>query len=540
MRVGVFGPRTSRNGAIGAKPFRVFRILSRDSCYTSLVVVFLFLSLILSACSHQTTPAATQTTPSPDLTRVISTNQPSGETPTGVPTTPELATPTHLTPTPPLPTQATQILSHYTLTVRIDYDLHYLSVEEQITYVNNSGEALTELVLVVDPNLYEGVFHLKGLTWENGSTINNYQLAGHQMKIPLDKPRSTLTATESLSIALVYELNLPNREAVFGFTNRQINLGDWYPYVPPYISGTGWLVHDSTFYGEHLVYEMADFQVNIQLTKPQSATGGLLTIAASDLIKKDGDWYRFTHNNARNFALSISDQYKVLTGTVGEVTLKAYSFPSHPDADQPALQAAMDALKLYSEIFSPYPHKSLAVVEGDFLDGMEYDGLIFLSHAFYDYFTGDARNNLVIIAAHETAHQWWYAMVGNDQALEPWLDEALCTYTELLFYEHVYPDLAQWWWDNRIYFHKPDGWVDITIYQIAGYRPYRMAVYLRGALFMQDLRSVMGDEAFFAFLKDYVNRYSNKIATGDNFFAVVKEHTSADLSNLIKTYFAKR
>jgi aminopeptidase N len=179
-------------------------------------------------------------------------------------------------------------------------------------------------------------------------------------------------------------------------------------------------------------------------------------------------------------------------------------------------------------------------VEADFLDGMEFDGLIFLSHAFYDFYTGDQKSNLTIIAAHEVAHQWWYGYVGNDQALEPWLDETLSTFSELYFYENVYPDLAGWYWENRVTFHEPQGWVDSTIYDAAGFYPYRDAVYLRGAMFLRELRDLMGEEPFLEFLRDYLRRFSYRQATADDFFSLLSEHTQADLSGLIGTYFENR
>ncbi len=37
-----------------------------------------------------------------------------------------------------------------------------------------------------------------------------------------------------------------------------------------------------------------------------------------------------------------------------------------------------------------------------------------------------------LVAVHETAHQWFYAMVGDSQALHPWLDEAFAQYAEQL------------------------------------------------------------------------------------------------------------
>ena len=34
------------------------------------------------------------------------------------------------------------------------------------------------------------------------------------------------------------------------------------------------------------------------------------------------------------------------------------------------------------------------------------------------------------VVTHELAHEWWYALIGDDQAQEPWLDEAFASYAE--------------------------------------------------------------------------------------------------------------
>jgi hypothetical protein len=48
----------------------------------------------------------------------------------------------------------------------------------------------------------------------------------------------------------------------------------------------------------------------------------------------------------------------------------------------------------------------------------------------------------------------------------------------------------------------------------------------------------MGDDDFFRFLKDYAFRYSRGRVTSDDFFAVVRQNTSADISDLIAEYFS--
>jgi hypothetical protein len=487
-------------------------------------IIALGLVILISGCS-----AAGQVNPTP----TVNSTDPILESATAnIPTeTSEVLEPS-ATPTPtPDP------LSRYTLTVEMDYDTHVVNVDQQISYINTTGSEISEILLLVEPNSYPNGFSLGDLTWEDGEPISNYSLNARELIIPLP---DILISGSAIGINLSFQLNLPNQNAPYGYTDRQTNLADWYPYVPPYIPGEGWLVRDDAFLGEHLAYDLAEFIVEIQLVNSFSAEGRELVLAASSAPELDGEIYRYHHSPARNFAWTVSDLYQVLETQVDDVLVKSYSFPYHPQADVAALEESAKALTVFNELYGPYPHQSFSVVEADFLDGMEFDGLIFLSHAFYDYYTGDQRSNLTIIAAHEVAHQWFYGLVGNDQALEPWLDEALSTFSEIYFYETAYPELVDWYWENRIYFHDPQGWVDSTIYEAEGYYPYRYAVYLRGAMFLDELRESMGEDAFLEFLRAYLDLYNARQVSGDDFFNLLSEHTSADLSGLIGTYFSRR
>lgn len=492
------------------------------------IIITLCFGILISGCNTSdqvsSTPASSSNTP----LAAPATENASAETVT--PAEP-LATPSPGPENPALP------LSRYALSAELDYDTHVVKVDEQISYINTSDSELDELLLLIEPNSYPNGFTLGALTWENGEPISNYSLSDRELLIHLSE---NLLPGNAIAIIITFQLNLPNQNAPYGYTDRQTNMGDWYPYVPPYIPEEGWLVREDAFLGEHLAYDMAEFEVEIQLANSFAANGGELVLAASSIPEIDGNIYRYHHTPARNFVWTVSHLYLEQETQEGEVLVKGYSFPYHPQADGPALEETAKALTIFNELFGPYPHKALTVVEADFLDGMEYDGLIFLSHAFYDYYTGDPQSNLTIIAAHEVAHQWWYGLVGNDQALEPWLDESLATFSEIYFYETAYPDLTDWWWENRIYFHNPQGWVDSTIYEAAGFYPYRDAVYLRGVMFLGELRDLMGEEAFLEFLRAYLEQFRYRQASGDGFFNLLSEHTSADLSGMIGTYFSRR
>lgn len=481
--------------------------------------------LALVACAGETLSSPDNPLPSPLPT-----------TPSPVSTTPSVFLPSNPAPTA-TPDRSPLPNSQYTLTAVLNYSQHHLAVDEQIHYVNNTGENLNELLLIVEPLHYPGVFRLNSLTWQDGRPVQGYTLDGSQMRLPLERP---LPPGASADLSLTYELFLPSpvpspdiRPIPFGYTARQTNLVDWYPFIPPYIPGQGWLAHPPGYFGEHLVYDLADFEVNIHLSGSQST----LVIAAPAPPQRDGEWYRFRHERARNFAWSVSPEYQVSTQSIQGVTISSYFFPFHVQAGEAALNTTAKALALYSQLYSPYPRSTLSVVEADFLDGMEYDGLFFLSNGFYNIYQGTPAEYLVAIAAHETAHQWFYALVGNDQALEPWLDEALCTYNEKVYYEHWNPEALDWWWQYRVLFYEPQGWIDRSIYEAGGYRAYRDAVYLNGANFLEDLRKKMGDQAFFAFLATYVRQESYQIATGKDFFNLLRRSSRIDLSSLISTYF---
>ena len=130
----------------------------------------------------------------------------------------------------------------------------------------------------------------------------------------------------------------------------------------------------------------------------------------------------------------------------GPVKIRSYYFPGDENASGAVLWMATQSLGLYEAKFGPYPYQSLSVVETDVSDGQEYDGLVFLATKFYSQYNGTAKSDLIMIGTHEIAHQWWFGLVGSDQAEEPWLDEAMAVYTEHIFYEYNYPNYGDWWW----------------------------------------------------------------------------------------------
>ncbi|GAB4504545.1 MAG: M1 family metallopeptidase [Anaerolineales bacterium] len=414
----------------------------------------------------------------------------------------------------------------YTFYALLDYPGRQLAVDETIRYPNQTGVSLSEIVLAVDANLYANSFALETLFLDGNSAI--YNLNGHRLTVFLPQP---LAPGAVLTLAMRYHLAIPQKQSDYphGYASAQVNLTEWYPFVAPYVDG--WVLHAPWAFGEHLVYDSADFEVNLQVA------GEGVVVAAPAPAQPNGEWTQYRLKGARTFVFSASDQYLMTESAVGSVVIRSYYFPWQSGAGEGMLRAAVQAVSLYAVKFAPYPYDMLNIVVTDVPDGQEFDGLVFVSAKFYAQYGGSAKSNLVSIGVHEIAHNWWFGLVGNDQALEPWLDEALCVYSERLFYEFNYPNYGDWWWDFRVNYFKPGGWVDTSIYDGGTFRLYTNAAYLNGAYFLEDLRVRMGERDFFAFLKDYAARYSYRRATAADFFATVRANTSADISDLIQAYF---
>lgn len=487
--------------------------------------LLLLILALLGGCS-QPALITTSTLPEPAVTISERTATPSPSA-----TTTAMVTPTAGALTLPEPPQNRP---HYQLDLTLNYYTHYGIVDEIITYTNNTGEVLSQLVLMIPPVDYRNSYVQNTLA---GERVKSFLAQGHLTTIELTEP---LNPGESTRLTLNYRLDIPESDGTYGVCGRQINLSNWYPFIPPYRAGVGFITHElnieqatNSVVGENVFNEISDFDVSLMLTDRAE----LIEVAASAPAEGTNGNYKYHLELARSFSFSISDSFFEYEIEHDGIRIHSYVFMNEIETGKAVTEIASKALDLFGELFYPYPRQMISIVAADFLHNMEMDGMVMISYGVFDFYDNTPENNLTILTPHELSHQWIYSMVGNDQAAEPWLDETIAIYCEFLFYQKYYPDLAQWWWTNRIDQFNPDGFVNTDIYSPGGYEAYRNTVYLHGAQFMQELRDQVGDEAFFAALKDYVSTNTYKIATRQDFFDAISRHSQADLTSLLAKYF---
>ena len=430
-------------------------------------------------------------------------------------------------------------LLRYDVTASLDWTAHTVTAQQHVTFINRTGHTLQELVFSVDSNV-AGQFEFKGVKAADGRPIDHAVLEGTRLTIPLPE---RLHAHCGVAITLEYSLSLPNvsdpslSPGYRGYSARQVNLGLWLPLLASYDGGRGWMTPAAYTVGEQDILQTADFSLDFSVA---NAPTGLQVAAPGEITQVDASTWHVDLNQAREISLSLSDQFERLSSvTDSGVTVELYAYPvpgSSLDALHHALQTAAQAGERYSRLFSPYPRDRVVVIEGDFPDGMEFTGLVFVSEAWFRTWTGEPNDWLTIITAHEISHQWWYALVGNDQGNYPYLDESLATYSELFFFENTYPDLVDWWWQARIFDYGPGGYMDSKVYDFYSVREYINAVYLRGALMLQKIREAIGDEAFMDWLHRYIDAMRGQLATPADFWGALLEADYTDAGPIRNVY----
>jgi hypothetical protein len=224
-----------------------------------------------------------------------------------------------------------------------------------------------------------------------------------------------LAAGETVTVRLPWRLNVPqtvtDRIARF---RHGIRLGSFFPILP-WDPRRGWLDDPPTrIIAETSTSPVADFDVRV--TAPKGAR-----VVASGTPVGPGHW----HATAVRDVAVAAGRFRVVTGTAhapGPVTVRV-AVAGGAQVPRDVLALATRSLHQLAQRYGPYRWSSYTVVATPDLgaEGIEYPTLVYIGGA----------SIVALLVQHETSHQWFYSLVGNDQARDPWLDEALATWSQI-------------------------------------------------------------------------------------------------------------
>jgi Peptidase family M1 domain len=519
---------------------------------TTKTLLFIILIIVLTACNlAESTPVAViqATRPSVNIAQVATippqatTTRLIREIPSNTPA-PASATPEPTRSAYECNIEASGEHIQHTVNATLDYASKRVTVAQEIRYRNESEVALEEIVFDVQANDWNGAFGLENILLNGADTF--YSLDRNRMTVRLPSPLNPgCVATVQIDFVLaIPRIGIDSRAArgFFGYSERQVNLGLWLPTVAPRI-GNQWLLYDPYIMGEQTVLEQADWDIRLTIQN-----GDNIVLAAPGIVEDLGEnQWRIIHNSSRDLTISLSPNFRVRRQTLPSgVQIELYHFSDTErsinggtvDGAAHALDVASRAAEQYESLFGAYPYERMLIIQGDFPDGMEFSGIVFVSTNWFYGFEGGVQNYLTLITVHEVAHQWWYASVGNDAANEPWLDEAFSTYSEYIFYEEYYPAQRDWWWSFRVAWYNPQGAVDSTVYDFESPRDYINGIYLRGAQMLHNVREDIGTQAFFDLLAAYAQAGNGQIGTSALFWSLLTEEQLELTRDTRATFFA--
>ncbi len=458
------------------------------------------------------TPAATPTSlPQPTSTPTLTPTATSTPTPTSTPL-PSVVLGQDVAMAPWARPLAAQLidLPGYAITATIDLEALTVSGQQRVVYTNRHDWALAELYFHLYPNAPRfGQEMTIGHVAVNGQPVEIiYENRRRVLRVPLDPP---LTPGARVSIEMDFTLSVlsldKNDLRTLVYSKGVLSLGGWYPALAV-LDRTGWhLDYHSEIIGEAMFAESAFYTVD--LVAPQSLTLAVTGVQVKEMLLDHGlRAVSYVSGPVRTLYIVGAEDYEVLSEQWGDVAIRSYYRPDHAKCGQWVLDSARAALELYSELYGPYPFVEFKVVEADYdYQGFEWPGLVLIGDMLYEG-SGPACGEWFV--AHETAHQWWYSAVGNDPVNHPWLDEALAQYSTMLYYRRLWDAAAAEVYIQAIvydrfapYAEQPTIHIDQPTLAFSDTKDYFAIVYARGAMFVEQVHKLLGDEAFFAAMQQY-------------------------------------
>jgi aminopeptidase N len=141
------------------------------------------------------------------------------------------------------------------------------------------------------------------------------------------------------------------------------------------------------------------------------------------------------------------------------------------------------------------------------------------------------------LLVHELAHQWFGDTISIQRWQDVWLNEGFATFMQWVYAEDHGGPSAQEQLGTSFASH-PDGdeYWDLPVSRPGPDDLFAGQVYERGAMTLQALRTVIGDEAFWEVLHSWVEEHRFGNATTDDFVTLAERVSGQDLTTFFKVW----
>ena len=375
---------------------------------------------------------------------------------------------------------------------------------------------------------------------KQGKKDLSYEVAGTILEVTLNKP---ILPGKTEVFTMEFEAQVPVQIRRTGRDNDEgvrYTMTQWYPKMAEY-DYHGW--HANPYIGREFHGIWGDFDVTIHIDEAY-LVGGTGSLQNKDEIGRgytDGsaakkrtvgekvEW-NFVAKNVHDFAWAADPEFVHLTKQVPDGPMLHFIFQGDTLREnwEELTDYGVKMFQIVGERFGKYPYSDYSFIQGGD-GGMEYPMATMI--------TGwRSMRSLVGVSVHEAIHSWYQGMMATNESLYPWMDEGFTTFASAYTMSKLYDNegvYAPYSGSYRGYFALQSSGKEEPLTTHADHYNtnfgYGVASYNKGAVFLSQLRYIIGEEAFWKGMKDYYNQWRFKHPNLTTFKRVMEKASNIEL-----------
>lgn len=477
-----------------------------------------------------------------------------------------------------------QNTADYNITVTYDPISRLVSGSEEIRYINNSPDALNEIVFKVYPNLYKKGsvrdMSVEAADITDGVSIRNVEvngikksdrsLRGEGTTMMLTGVSTPSKKSTTIKLDFSYTLNKESHIRTGEIEEGAAFIAYFFPRIAVYDDLDGWNMNE--YMGSKEFYN--DFcNFNVSITVPKNylvwATGDLqncsevlndkycerleaaekndsivfivdtVDLRSGSITQNNpANTWRFKADNVVDFVFALSNHYVwnassvVVDKKTGRRTRTDVAFNTkHKDYFE-VIDFSRQTVDLMSHWFPkwPFPYSHISVFDG--LDQMEYPMMVNDNPV-------ESREDAVTLTVHEIFHTLFPFYMGTNETKYAWMDEGWATIGEWLLSKKIDSTIVDAYGVARTEMNAGNE-VDLPVTTLSTQttgtafflNAYPKPAY--GYLFVKD---ALGDELFLKGLHFYMDQWKGRHPLPLDFFNCMNTGTGKNLNWFWKKWF---
>jgi Peptidase family M1 domain len=453
----------------------------------------------------------------------------------------------------------------YSMDIKLDVSTHRVMGNQLLTYYNNSPDTLTKVYYHLYFNAFQpgsmmdvrsrnlpdpdrrvmdrisklkddeiGYQHILSLK-QDGKALT-YKITGTVMEVTLAKPM--LPKSKSV-FDMKFESQVPNQIRRSGRNNREgisYSMTQWYPKMAEY-DFQGW--HAYQYVAREFHSPWGDFDVKITID-PKFVIGGTGKLQNPDQIghgystnetkKSSGDltWH-FVAKDVIDFAWAADPDYTHDKAKVPNGPELHFFYQKNEKTTETWKKMQEYAVKVFqylNEHFGKYPFDTYSIIQGGD-GGMEYPMCtLILGEGSLAGVSGTM--------AHEVAHSWYQMTLASNESLYAWMDEGFTDFTSSEAMAAILGDANPPHQGSYAgYFSLVNSGLQEPANQHSDHfttnRAYGTMAYSMGAIFLEQLKYLIGEANFYKGMMRYYNTWKMKHPEPNDFIRVMEKTSGLQL-----------